>query len=536
MLDRLLHRLLHEDEEEIFKEEDEKKQEEKYHTRLDFVIFFVLVGLAAVVRLYFLFVVENPQDAHVGWYEDAYHHWQIAYLSYAVGFKHGFLRLWDFKGMEYFWGLLHPLVLGGLMRLFATTSIVVSRLLSLVCGSISIGLVYLLTQRFLGRHAGVAASLITIANPVAIFSDASGMQEPLGIMLLLGGLVFWPDKPYLSGIGWILAGMVRAEYWLLGLGLLFMMFLTKERFDHKVVAVVSYFAVCVLYMKYLLDKTGNAVYPIWWNFIGNAVGAWQKDIEPTPEMLMVKGIYIWILLAVVVGLVLLLWRRPKFTPFFALGLGNWLILAVTIGLSEYLLSYLPRFWVDRIMLLPYMFVAVWFAAIVFTVFKKRLLPLVGWLLVLLVMLVSQYLWQPIWYWRGVTIGRFEKVRQIAEVVAANYKGGRVLVFEDLPSLTYDLVYSHQIAGENILGQMFDPYFYMGETPYENWGENREIILDWLKEEDIRLIATYGVRERYLKLVEKEPEYFEEVLFNPEWNIYIFEVDQEKLGARVDKAV
>lgn len=527
MLEKVLNRLLHEEEEEEIRESKDKG-ENKERQRFDFLWFAILIGLAAVVRLYFLFAIENPQDAHVGWYEDAYHHWQIAYLSYAVGFKHGFLRLWDLKGMEYFWGLLHPLVLGGLMKLVGTTSIVVARILSLFSGSISIGLIFLLTRRFFGRSAGVAASMLVITNPVAIFSDASGMQEPLGIMLLLAGLVFWPNRPYFSGIAWILAGTVRAEYWLLGIGLLFMAFSTREEFDHKVVAFLSFLVPSLFYMKYLLDWTGNAIYPVWWNFMGNAAGEWQADLVPTPEMLMVKNIYTGILIAVVLGLLILGWKRPRFTPFFALGLGNWLILAVTIGLSQYLLSYLPRFWVDRIMVLPYMFVAIWFASLIFFVFKEHWLRLAGWLLILVAVLVSQFLWQPIWYWRGITLGRFDRVRVMADAVASQYEEGKVLIFEDRPSLTYELVYTHGITGGNIIGQMFDPFFYIEAEPYDNWGENREIVLDWLKKENITLIATLGTRERYLKLVEKEAEYFEELEFYPEWNMYLFRVDQAKL--------
>lgn len=529
MLEKFLHKLLHEDEDVVVKK---KAKREKYYQRSDFLIALLLFAVAAAVRLYFLFVVENPQDSHVGWYEDAYHHWQIAHLSYEVGFKEGFLRLWDFKGMEYFWGILHPLLLGGLMKLSGTTSIVVTRLLSLFSGSVSIALVYLLVKRFFGKSAGMAASVIAIANPVAIFSDASGMQEPLGIMLLLLGLYFWPDKPYLTGIGWMLAGMVRAEYWLLGLGLLFMAFISREETDKKIVAFVSYLVLALMYMKILLDKTGNAIYPIWWNFLGNVAGEWQADIAPTAEMLVVKNIYIGVLVAVVIGLVALLWKRPKFAGFFSLGLGNWMILAVTVGLSEYLLSYLPRFWVDRIMVLPYMFLGIWLVALVFSVFKHKFLQIAGWLLVLIAVILSQYLWKPIWYWRDVTLGRYETVREISDAVASKYEGGRVLIFEDRPSLTYSLVHNHKIEGKNILGQMFDPYFYMGEKPYENWGENRDVVLDWLRDDDIRLIVTYGARDRYIELVKREPEYFEQVFFDPALNIYMFKINQDKLGNRV----
>src|SRR3989344_6083818 len=65
--------------------------------------------LALVPRLLYIYVFSNPNFP--GWYTDVFHHWQIAYLSKEVGFHESFLRLWDFKGMEFFWGLLHPLIL-----------------------------------------------------------------------------------------------------------------------------------------------------------------------------------------------------------------------------------------------------------------------------------------------------------------------------------------------------------------------------------------------------------------------------------------
>ena len=490
----------------------------------DWIIFLVLVLIALVARLIFLFVFQNPQDAYPGWYEDAYHHWQIAYLSYERGFKESFLRLWDLKGMEYFWGLLHPLILGGLMKLFASPSIVIARILSLTTGSVSIGFIYLLTKRYFGIHAGLAAAILAMGNPVALFSDTSGMQEPLGIMLLLWSLYLWPQRAFISGLVLMLAGMVRAEFWVLGMGVLFLMLVGKEKTDHKIAAAVSYGLIAFLYMKYLLDKTGNAIYPIYWNYMGNAVGEWQAAISPTPQMLAVKNVYIAILAAGVVFLGLLLWRRPKYLPFFGVGAGIWVILAYTIGLTEYLLSYLSRFWVDRIMLLPYIFVAVWFSVLVFKLFGRKYLAVLGWALILGVLAASQFLWQPIEYWKTYTKGNFDKMKVLAQEIGKHYRGGGLLIFEDRPLLTYELVYFQKVKGADIVGQMFDPYFYIDSEPYLNWGENREIVLDWLKKENIKTIVFTGNRERYRQLVEKEPDWFTQQAYLKDWDTYIYSVN------------
>lgn len=530
MLEKFFDKFLEEDEKRVEEEvEKERKKEPEGRGKINWketILPLLVFLLAAGVRLFFLFVIEDPQNAHPGWYEDVYHHWQIAHLSFKVGFKQSFLRLWDLKGMEYFWGLLHPLVLGGLMSLLGSQSIVIARLLSLVCGSLSVGLIYLLVKRYFGWQTALAASLLAIFNPVGIYSDASGMQEPLGILIFLVGIYFWPKKAFVGGVFWMLAGMVRAEYWLMGIGLMLVTLISREKFEKKVLALAGFGILMLLYMKYLLDKTGNAIYPMYWNFLGNMKGEWQADILPTAEQLLVRKVYLGVLLLVIIFGIWLIWKKKPYLLFFSLGLGNWAILALTVGLSQYLLSYLWRFWVDRIMLLPYMFLGIWFCWLIFRLLGKRWLSLVGWFLVLVVILASQFSWQPIWYWQEKAFGQWESKKALAEAVAKHYQEGKILFFENHPASTYWLVYHHQIEGDKIIGQMFDPYFYMEGDPYENWGENREIVLNWLKKEDIRLMAFFIDRSRYLELVEREPEYFEKLDFDQRWNLYIYKVKPE----------
>ena len=107
--------------------------------------------------------------------------------------------------------------------------------------------------------------------------------------------------------------------------------------------------------------------------------------------------------------------------------------------------------------------------------------------------------------------------------------GKVLVSEEWPPLTYMIVHFEGIEGPRIISQMYDPYFYMEGDAYENWGENRELVLDWLERDDIRLMYFQAVKERYVKLVEREPEFFEEV--KKDRGFFYYLVDQEALRAR-----
>lgn len=529
MLKKLFGKVLEDNEEEEEKEVSRQESEVKPKpNKKHLVIAGLIFLLALAVRLYFLFVIEDPQNAHPGWYEDTYHHWQVAYLSYQIGFKQSYLRLWDLKGMEYFWGLLHPLVLGALMSLFRTSSIIVARLLSSFCGSLSLGLVFLIVERFFGWKAALAASLIGIINPVGIYSDASGMQEPLGILMFLTGLYFWPIRAVLTGVFFMLAGMVRAEYWLLALGLTMVIFLTKEKFERKILYLFGFGSLMLFYLKYLLDKTGNAIYPMYWNFMGNMKGEWQAKVLPNLSQQIVQKIYIGVLISVAIYGVWLVLKRPKYFLFFSLGLGNWAILGLSVGLSKYLLSYLPRFWVDRIMILPYLFLGIWFSVLVFQIFKKGWFSILGWLLVIGVIGGSLFAWRPIWYWRLMTGREWENKKALAEAVAKYYQGGRILFFENHPATTYWLIYNCHIKAENLVSQMYDPYYYLPKDPYENWGENRKVVLNWLIKEKIQLLPFSGSDSQYSELVKREQDYFKELAYLQELNLYLYEFKPEAI--------
>lgn len=539
MLGKFFNKILGEDEQADEKEKEISK--EKKTSRKDLLIAFILFGLALAVRLYSLFYITDAQNSGVEvWYSDTYHHWQIAYLTKTIGLKQGFLRLWDLKGMEYFWGAAHPLVGALLITLTGSTSIVVFRVLSSVMGSLAIAFLYLIVRRHWNAQAGLAAAVLGILSPVGMFNDASGMVEPLGIVAVLAGIYFFPKRPLLSGLILAFAGMVRAEFWLLGLFILFGMFLIKVPSQKKPLVAVGYLVPILLYMKYLLDKTGNPIYPIWWNYMGNAAGEWQADIPPTATQLAIQKIY-WAIAGISsVGLLATLWKRPKHTPFFLFGFGNWFIWGVVIGMTSYLLSYLPRFWVDRIMLWPYLFLGSIIAIMIFGIVPKKIpkkitipLSISGWLLIALILVVIQAAWRPIHHYYDDAHKYWDNLREISqEFSEVDTHEGRVLVPEDWPPLIYMLVHFEGLEGKRIVGQMFDPFFYMEGDPYESWGENREIALDWLQKEDVRLMFFLGNRERYLKLIEREPEYFQEVKHDTDRNLYFYRVDQERLRNRI----
>lgn len=541
MLGKVFDKILHEDEDLVEKVvEAEKKIEDEISSLIsskDFFISIIIFLVALGLRLYSLFYITDPQNAGVEvWYSDAYHHWQIAYLTKTVGLKEGFLRLWDLKGLEYFWGAAHPLIGSLLIAITGSTSIVSFRIFSSVMGAIAIVFLYLIVRRHWGIQAGLAAALLGMLSPVGIFSDASGMVEPLGIAFFLAGIYFFPKRAFFAGFLLAMASMARAEFWLLSSLVLFGALLLKTSSGKKPFFFLGYIIPIVLYMKYLLDWTGNPIYPIWWNFVGNAVGAWQADIAPNLAQIFIQKVY-WVIAGVsLVGIFITLLKRPKHTLFFLFGFGNWLMWGIFIGMTKYLLSYLPRFWLDRIMLWPYLFAGALIAIFLFSLTKSNIprilkiaLSVSGWVFVVLIIIVSQFTWTPIRSIYNQSRPYWNNFREIASQVGKLDTGeGKVLIPEDWPPLTYMLVHFEDITGERIVGQMFDPFFYIGDKPFDNWGENRKVVLDWFRDEDIRLLFFKSDKERYIELVEREPEFFEELVFDSSRGLYFYKVNQEKL--------
>ena len=149
----------------------------------------VALGLgAALPRLLYLFGFTDPENPGIRRYGDVWHHWQIAYLTKEIGLSApGGPRLWDLKGLDYFWGILHPLLMVGLFQLTGSIDIVLNRLVSLAFGVLVVVLLFHICRRFWGTQVALGAALIAILLPTSVMNDASGMLEPLGVSLCPAG-------------------------------------------------------------------------------------------------------------------------------------------------------------------------------------------------------------------------------------------------------------------------------------------------------------------------------------------------------------
>lgn len=514
-------------------EKDPKTVKKPRHSKLIFFSVLIIFFIALIPRLYFIFVASNPDNPGAGWFGDAYHHWQIAYLTKEIGLSHGFLRLWDLKGMEYFWGLLHPFIMLIAFALTGLNTVGLERTITAIFGSFSCVLIFLIVGKNFNYKAAVAAALLAALNPVGVFNDGSGMVEPLGIPFLLLGVYYWPTTAWASGIFLSIALMARAEYWAFSIGLVICMLLfTRTTSEKKIALALSFIIVTGLYVKYLLGWTGDPIYPFYQNFMANYIGTWQLKPKLDPQDIQAKYIFLSIFIVSMASSLLIVWKKPRGMFLYLAGLANWIFLGAMFGLGEYIKSYMSYVWYVRFMLLPYMFLGIVFAVIFFYYIPKikglKVLDMLkfNWLILIAVLVISQSVWGLILSRYLPTQSTWDKTVVYADGIAQHYKGGSLLLFEGNPEITYALVRFNGVEGKNIVGEMFDPYFYLPQDPYKDWQKNRKIVLSWIKKYNVRTIATYVQYTRYKKLVDHEPQFFYYDGSVPNTNFVIYQVKDE----------
>jgi len=526
--------------------EEERGGRETFNPVPPIYLTLLVFLLALTARLVVLFFFTEPDNPGVAWYADVWHHWQIAYLSKEVGFKEGFLRLWDFKGMEYYWGLLHPLVLIVGFIVSGSISILVPRMVSAIFSSLAIALVFLIVAQHFNKKAAFASILFLTLTPVSLFSDTLGIQEPLGLFFLFLGIYLFSRNAFFAGFSWMLAGMVRAEYWLFGAGLLLAVLIREKSFDRKTVTLLGYGIPCIFYLKYLLDYTGNPIYPIYWNYLAIVAGQWfEKSHDLVLETQALKHVCQILASLFFIGGLIVLWKRCRGYLLLLLGFANFTFIFFVFGFGDFLYSYgrlqaegfLARPWVGKLFAWPWGFLGV-LAAIFLLYFlpKKagKLGTLLGTLIFLAILGATQLTWPSINYHYGMAKGPLELKKRIAADITEKYNGrGKILIPDNQPVLTYALVYYEGIPGNKLVSSLYSPFYYhQGEDVFAEWETFREKIIEWLKKNDIELfVYAFGGgtgRDVYQKMLEREEgKLFKLVLVNERGDYQIYEVTINK---------
>ncbi len=467
--------------------------------------------LAAVPRLLYLFVFTDPENPGVRRYGDVWHHWQIAYLTQQIGLTApDGPRLWDLKGLDYFWGILHPLLMVGVFDLTGSIDIVLNRLVSLVFGVVVVVLVFHICRRYWSTQVGLAAALIASLLPTSVMNDASGMLEPLGVALCLAGLAAWPRRGFVSGLAFGLATMARAEAWLFGLGMVAAAFFKKEGWQQRIPLVVGFVAVVALYMKILSDKTGNPIYPLWWNFFANAVGNWEFT-PVTASQASVRPVLGALLVVSAAGLAWSLWRAPRAYMLLTFGFGYWVFVTGMLGFTSYLASWVWWMPITRVFAFPYVFAGILFAVVVLWLAPRRLgarFRPAGWAAVAVAIVAAQLVWIPINAEFGPSEAEWQQIRGESVQLgtwynAAPYAGHALAVPSDRPDITYGLARFGGVEGKHLISEMYAP---------------NPVTACWFAKTDVRLIA---VDDKLMPMVDSNPAWFVHIgtMEEAHWEVY-----------------
>ena len=489
-----------------------------------------LAALAAVPRLLYLFVFSDPENPGIRRYGDVWHHWQIAYLSKEIGLSApGGPRLWDLKGLDYFWGILHPLLMVAVFDVTGSIDIVLNRLVSLFFGVVVVVLVFHLCRRHWGTQVALGAASIATFLPTSVMNDASGMIEPLGVALCLAGLVAWPRRGFWSGLAFGLATMARAEAWLFGLGMVVAAFFKRDGWTQRIPLVAGFAGVMLLYMKILADRTGNPIYPLWWNFLANAVGKWefapinagQASVRP------VLGI---LLVASAAGLVWSLWRRPPSYMLLTFGFGYWVFVTGMLGFTSYLASWVWWMPVTRVFAFPYVFAGILLAVVALWWGPRRLgrfAPPLGWGVIVGTIVASQLVWIPINVEFGPSEAEWQAIK--AESIqlghwynASPYAGHALAVPNDRPDITYGLARFGDVEGKHLVSEMYDPFSYLPSSySYADHRATVDTLVEcWLADTDVKMIAIPNTDANLLLVRQLNPDWFTPVGFLDEskWDV------------------
>jgi hypothetical protein len=476
----------------------------------------LLVALAP--RLIYVFAISNPENAGDGLYTDVYQHWQIAYLTKEIGLSHG-LRLWDLKGVEYFWGMLHPIVLVILFFVTGSTDIVLARIQSLAFGSLSVVLIFHLCQRYWNLSVAVGATAFAALAPTSVFNDASGMLEPMGVSLSLLGIWLLPKRSLGAGIAWGLATAARPEAWLSSSGLVLASFLRRGTVRRWYLMLLGFGAVMAAQMAFLNARTGNPVYPLYWNYLANAAGVWMKPLVASQQSARPWFVALWAIATA--GLLGTLWRRPRSYLLLLYGFGSCALVFGLLGLTAFITEWYPWRWMMWILAFPYDFAALLVAIGLFVTvprFLGRGILRIAWLTAAVLLIGTQLTWIPIetaytstasaWN-TDVAAGRY-----IARIFGRPaYRGGALnLPPPDHPAVTYALVHYGGLDGSHFVSQLYDPFYYLpaGYRYADHRVVAGTLLQCWLSTTDTSILVMPEDRADYLAYVADHPAWFDVV--------------------------
>jgi len=370
-----------------------------------------------------------------------------------------------------------------LIWFLGTTSVVPFRILNIVIGSSNVVILYLLARKFSLPYPELAGLLIA-TNPVLIFVDISGMAEPIAFLFIFASLFFYEKRPFVFGVLLALASMCRVEFWAISWGLIACYGIFRKSTTAMMPALLGWLVVMSPYLFHLWVQTGDPLYPLRTNIAADIVGQWFATGSIDMLSLVWRGIFVGILAFSLFGLIYLVWRKPKSYIIYAFILGNLAQHGITFGLSAYSSGFVPLYFIDRLIVLEYIFIGL--AGVPFLIkYVPTIFPAMRGVAsrrafgaIVLVGVVLLYSYVGYMSTAIYTDQAQSDIRlfQVGNRIAANYAGGTII--SDNVAVTYRLI-NLGIAPEHILGSTY--------APRDNLGQ----IYNWLVEYNVTIILFSG---------------------------------------------
>jgi hypothetical protein len=332
-----------------------------------------------------------------------------------------------------------------------------------------------------------------------------------------------------AGLALGLATMARAEAWLFSLGLVVAACVGNVS-RQRLPLAATFAAVTLLYMKLLLDQTGNVIYPLWWNFLANAAGNWEFT-PITSGQAAVRPLLGALLVMAVAGLGWSLWKRPASYILMTYGFGYWVFVTSMLGFTSYLASWVWWMPITRVFAFPYVFAGVLIAVVLLRYFPRRFGKRgvrLGWAALVAALFVAQLAWIPIGQVFGPTEANWHATLVASRQLGAwynqpPYEGHALAVPPDRPDVTYGLARYGGVDGKHLISEMYDPFHYL--APGYKYQDHQEVVTTlvqcWLATTDTRLIAMPPNDQNYRLMRELDPDWFVQVgtMSETQWLIY-----------------
>jgi len=271
----------------------------------------------------------------------------------------------------------------------------------------------------------------------------------------------------------------------------------------------------LVYMKVLLDQTGNPIYPLWWNFFATALGKWQPATISASQA-SVRPALAALLVAALAGLAWSLWKRPPSYMLLSFGYGYVVFVAGMFGFTAFLSTWVWWMPISRRFEFPVVFAAVLVVVAALHWAPRRLrtsIP-VGWVAVAAILVASQLLWLPIATVFGPTEATWQQTLAESRQLGAwynesPYAGHALAVPADRPDITYGLARYGGVEGKHLVSEMYDPFAYLpsGYRYADHEQVVNTLVECWLADTDTRLIAIPNGNDNYAFMLASNPSWF-----------------------------